>query len=177
MARRWFPTREERDHEIALSRHTDQLIPSYQSAGLLFAAKSRRVTWLTESFEMFACAELASFLSPLEEQGLAEATGSEVLVPWEQVYEVKDSAEYGGSYPLLTLPPTGEFRPCLGSHGSFSDSDFSVYISGWAGANGVPLRDDPCILGAVIQVREEEALLGREAWETLRAVGAFHQRK
>ena len=73
MARRWFPTNEERAHEISLSRHTDQLIPSYQPAGLLFSAKSRRVTWLTESFETFACAELASFLSQLEEQGLAEA--------------------------------------------------------------------------------------------------------
>jgi SNF2-related domain/Helicase conserved C-terminal domain len=177
MARRWFPTREERDNEISLSRRTDQLIPSYQSAGLLFAAKSRRVTWLTESFEMFACAELASFLSQLEEQGLAEATGSEVLVPWEQVYEIKDSAEYGGSYPLLMLPPMGGFRPCLGSHGSFSDADFSVYISGWAGTDGVPLADDPYIHGAVIQTRHEEALLKREAWETLRAVAAFHQRK
>ena len=65
MGRRWFPSREERENEIPLPRHTDQLIPSYQSAGLLFAAKSRRVTWLTESFEMFACAELASFLSQL----------------------------------------------------------------------------------------------------------------
>jgi SNF2 family DNA or RNA helicase len=177
MARRWFPTREERENEISLSRHTDQLIPSYQSAGLLFAAKSRRVTWLTESFEMFACAELASFLSQLEEQGLAEANGSEVLVPWDQVYEIKDSVEYGGSYPLLMLPRTGRYRPCLGSQGSFSDADFSVYISGWTGADGAPLTDDPGIRGAVIQTRQEEALLEREAWKTLRAVAAFHQRK
>jgi hypothetical protein len=177
MARRWFPTREERENEISLSRHTDQLIPAYQSAGLLFAAKSRRVDWLTESFAMFACAELASFLSQLEEQGLAEATGSEVLVAWERVYEIKDSAEYGGSYPLLMLPRIGGFRPCLGSQGSFSDADFSVYISGWAGADGVPLPDDPCIRGAVIQTKQQEALLEREAWETLRTVAAFHQRK
>jgi len=177
MARRWFPTREERENEISLSRHTDQLIPSYQSAGLLFAAKSRRVDWLTESFEMFACAELASFLSQLEELGLAEATGSEVLVAWEQIYDIKDSAEYGGSYPLLMLPRIGGFRPCLGSQGSFSDADFSVFISGWAGADGVPLPEDPHIRGAVIQTRQEEALLEREAWETLRAVAAFHQRK
>src|ERR1700733_11526334 len=163
MARRWFPTREERANEISLSRHTDQLIPSYQSAGLLFAAKSRRVTWLTESFEMFACAELASFLSQLEEQGLAEAVGSEALVAWEQVYEIKDSAEYCGSYPLLMLPPTGVYRPSLGRQGSFTDADFSVYISGWAGADGVPLPDDPCIHGAVIRTKKEEALLEREA--------------
>jgi hypothetical protein len=177
MGRRWFPSREERENEIPLSRHNDQLIPSYQSAGLLFAAKSRRVDWLTQSFEMFACAELASFLSQLEEQGLAEATGSEVLVAWEQIYEIKDSAEYGGSYPLLMLPRMGGFRPCLGSQGSFSDADFSVFISGWTGADGVPLPDDPRIRGAVIQTSREEALLEREAWETLRAVAAFHQRK
>jgi SNF2 family DNA or RNA helicase len=177
MGRRWFPTREERSNEISLSRHTDQLIPSYQPAGVLFAAKSRRVTWLTESFEMFACAELASFLSQLEEQGLAEAIGSEVLVAWEQVYDIHDSTEYGGSYPLLMLPRTGGFRPCLGSQGSFSDADFSVYISGWARADGVALPEDPCIRGAVIQTKQEEALLEREAWETLRAVAAFHQRK
>jgi hypothetical protein len=177
MGRRWFPSREERENEIPLPRHTDQLIPSYQSAGLLFAAKSRRVDWLTQSFEMFACAELASFLSQLEEQGLAEATGSEVLVAWEQIYEIKDSSEYGGSYPLLMLPRMGGFRPCLRSQGSFSDADFSVFISGWTGADGVPLPDDPRIRGAVIQTSREEALLEREAWETLRAVAAFHQRK
>jgi len=177
MGRRWFPSREERENEIPLPRHTDQLIPSYQSAGLLFAAKSRRVDWLTQSFEMFACAELASFLSQLEEQGLAEATDSEVLVAWEQIYEIKDSAEYGGSYPLLMLPRMGGFRPCLGSQGSFSDADFSVFISGWTGADGVPLPDDPRIRGAVIQTSREEALLEREAWETLKAVAAFHQRK
>jgi SNF2-related domain/Helicase conserved C-terminal domain len=177
MGRRWFPSREERENEIPLPRHTDQLNPSYQSAGLLFAAKSRRVDWLTQSFEMFACVELASFLSQLEEQGLAEATDSEVLVAWEQIYEIKDSAEYGGSYPLLMLPRMGGFRPCLGSQGSFSDADFSVFISGWTGADGVPLPDDPRIRGAVIQTSRGEALLEREAWETLRAVAAFHQRK
>jgi SNF2-related domain/Helicase conserved C-terminal domain len=177
MGRRWFPSREERENEIPLPRHTDQLNPSYQSAGLLFAAKSRRVDWLTQSFEMFACVELASFLSQLEEQGLAEATDSEVLVAWEQIYEIKDSAEYGGSYPLLMLPHMGGFRPCLGSQGSFSDADFSVFISGWTGADGVPLPDDPRIRGAVIQTSRGEALLEREAWETLRAVAAFHQRK
>jgi SNF2 family DNA or RNA helicase len=113
----------------------------------------------------------------LEEQGLAEAIGSEVLVPWEQVYEIKESTEYGGSYPLLMLPPTGAYRPCLGSQGSFSDPDFSVYISGWAGADGVQLSEDPSIRGAVIQTKREEVLLEREAWETLRTVAAFHQRK
>jgi superfamily II DNA or RNA helicase len=177
MARRWFPSREERENEISLPRHTDQLIPSYETAGLLFAAKSRRVAWLTESFEMFACAELASFLSQLEEQGLAEANGSEVLVPWEQIYVLKDSPEYGGSYPLLMLPGMGGIRPCLGSQGSFTDADFSVFISGWAGVDGVPLPLDPQIRGAVIQTSEEVALLEREAWETMRAVAAFHQRK
>lgn len=177
MGRRWFPTREERENEISLSRHTDELIGSYLSTGVSFAAKSRRVTWLTESFEMFACAELASFLSQLEEQGLADAHGSEVVVAWEQVYEIKDSPEYAGSYSLLKLPPMGDARPCLGSRGSFSDADFSIYVSGWAAAGGVPLPGDPMIRGAVIQTRGEESLLEREAWETLRAVAAFHQRK
>ena len=177
MARRWFPTREERGNEISMPRHTDQLIPSYQSAGLLFAAKSQRTAWMTESFELFACTELASFLSQLEELRLAEANGSEVLVPWEQIYEIKDSPEYGGSYPLLMLPRMSGFRPCLGSQGSFSDADFSVFISGWTGADGVPLTEDPRLRGAVIQTRQQEALLEREAWETLRAVAAFHQQK
>ena len=64
-------------------------------------------------------------------------------MPWEQVYEIEESAEYGGSYPLLMLPPTSAYRPCLGSQGSFSDPDFSVYISGWAGTDGVLLMEDP----------------------------------
>jgi superfamily II DNA or RNA helicase len=177
MARRFFPSRQERENQVARAKGSDRLISSYQSAGLLFAAESRRVDWLNAPFELGQSAELASFLSQLEEERLAEATDGDLLVAWQQVFRIRTSPEYGASYPLLMLPQPSALRPCLASHGSFSDPDFAVFISGWVGPEGVPLTEDPRINGAVIGIGRQEALLDREAWQTLRAVAAFHQRK
>jgi hypothetical protein len=177
MPRRLFPSREEARNVIPKAKHCDQLISSYHSAGLSFVPESRRVDWLSDPFDKFACEELASFLSQLEEQGVADATDGEVLIAWRQVYQIQNSPEYGSSYPLLKLPPVSALRPSLASHGSFSDPDFSIFISGWVGPGGVPLMENPRIAGAVIATNQQEALLEREAWETLTAVAAFHQRK
>jgi len=177
MPRRLFPSREERERVIFKAKHCDQLILSYLAAGLSFVPESRRVEWLSDPYNAFACEDLASFLSQLEEQGLAEATDGVVLIAWQQVYELQSSEDYSASYPLLGLPQGSSLRPCLASRGSFSDADFSIFVSGWVGPNGATLAENPRIEGAIIVTKREEALLERAAWETLRAVAAFHERE
>ena len=177
MPRNLFPSREERARVIAIPKHRERLIPAYLSEGLSFRPESNRVDWLSDPYDRFACKELASFLSRLERRGLAEANNGVVLIGWRQVYQIESSQEYGTSYRLLMLPPASALHPCLASRDSFSDPDFSIFISGWAGPDGGLLMEDPRIEGAVIVVKQQPAMLEREVWETLSAVAAFHDRK
>src|SRR5258705_11904427 len=99
----------------------DKLIPSYSSDGVSFIAQSKRTDWLSDPLSMGEDVDLASFLSQLEEQGLAHFSDSELSLTWQEVFQIRDSADYGPSFPLLALPPSSDLRPCLPSNGSFSD--------------------------------------------------------
>jgi SNF2-related domain/Helicase conserved C-terminal domain len=178
MARRVFPSREESANEIAELKNADKLVGSYQSAALSFKAASRRVDWLTDPSKMGASLQLALFLFQLEEEGLGECShDGEMVVTWQQVYRIKSSRKYGTCYPLLRLPPQSTLRPCLASHGSFSDSGFSIFVSGWVGDDGSPPMENPRISGAIVTTGQQEALLAPEVWQTLAGVAAFHERK
>jgi hypothetical protein len=176
MGRRLFFSRTEREANIHKQAEFDRLVSSYNSAGVSFTAESRRDDWLPSPFDLGETSDLASFLSQLEEQGLADFDSGELFLTWRRVYEIKSSRDYGTSYPLLMLPPTSTLRPCLASHGSFSDADFSIFISGWVASDGAPVRENPRITGAIIATRQQVALLEREVWQTLTAVAAFHER-
>jgi len=177
MGRRLFFSRAEREANIHKHAESDELVRSYKSAGVSFTAESGREDWLPAPFDLGETADLASFLSQLEEQGFAGFDSGELFLTWRRVYEIRSSQDYGASYPLLMLPPTSPLRPCLASHGSFSDADFSIFISGWVASDGTPVRENPRITGAIIATQQQVALLEREVWQTLTAVAAFHERK
>jgi hypothetical protein len=154
----------------------DKLIPSYSSDGLSFAAQSKRKDWLGDPLSMGGDLDLASFLSQLEEQGLAHFSSGELSLTWQDVFQIRDSADYGPSFPLFALPPSSDLRPCLASDGSFSDENFSIYVSGWTERDGSRVNENPRLLGALITTNQQAALLDRMAWQTLKAVEAFHKR-
>ena len=124
--------------------------------------------------------ELTCFLAQLEEQALAQMHGSELLLPWQQVYRVKTSQDYAASYPLLKLPPVSTLRPCLASSGSFCDVDFSIYVSGWRDDGGPLVLENLRITGAIIETggasQRQPLLLENQVWLTLKAITAFHER-
>jgi hypothetical protein len=177
MGRRNFFSRAEREANMHKLAESDRLVRSYKPAGVSFTAESKREDWLPVPFDLGETSDLASFLSQLEEQGFADFNSGELFVTWRRVYEIKSSRDYGTSYPLLMLPPTSPLRPCLASHGSFSDADFSIFISGWVASDGAPVMENPRITGAIIATQQQVALLEREVWQTLTAVAAFHERK
>ena len=178
MVRRNFPSRAESANEIAGLKDADKLVGSYQPTALSFRAASRRVDWLADPSKMGASLQLALFLYQLEEEGLGDCShDGEMLITWQQVYEIKSSWKYGTSYPLLGLPPLSTLRPYLANHGSFSDSDFSIFVSGWVGDDGSPLVENPRISGAIVATSQQEALLAPEVWRTLTGVAAFHERR
>jgi SNF2-related domain/Helicase conserved C-terminal domain len=177
MGHRNFFSRAEREANMHKLAGPDRLVRSYKSTGVSFTAESRREDWFPVPFGLGETFDLASFLSQLEEQGFADFNSGELFVSWRRVYQIKSSRDYGTSYPLLMLPPTSPLRPCLASHGSFSDADFSIFISGWVASDGAPVRENPRITGAIIATDQQVALLDCEVWKTLTAVAAFHERK
>src|ERR1700722_17642500 len=122
MARRWFLSRAEREH-LALhpTVSSDRLIRRFLPSGISYTAESREEDWLSAPYTLGEDADLASFLAQLEVQGIAEFQQRELLLPWHQVYQVKRSAHYTLSCPLLKLPPLSPLPPSLASRGSFSD--------------------------------------------------------
>ena len=178
MAKRWFLSRAEREN---LAQHpaasSDRLIRRFLTSGISYTAESREEDWLSAPYTLGEDADLASFLAQLEEQAIAELHQGELLLPWQQVYAIKRSADYSASYPLLKLPPLSPLRPSLASRGSFSDADFSIFISGWIAADGSPIMEMPRITGGIIDAAGQSALLEYEAWQTLKAIEAFHQRR
>jgi hypothetical protein len=177
MGHRNFFSRAEREANMHKLAGPDRLVRSYKSTGVSFTAESRREDWFPVPFGLGETFDLASFLSQLEEQGFADFNSGELFVSWRRVYQIKSSRDYGTSYPLLMLPHTSPLRPCLASHGSFSDADFSIFISGWVASDGAPVRENPRITGAIIATDQQVALLDCEVWKTLTAVAAFHERK
>ena len=181
MARRWFLSRAERQN-LALHPNlsSDRLIRRFLSSGVSYIAESREEDWLSAPYTLGKDADLASFLAQLEEQTMAELEHGELLLPWQQVYAIQRSADYAASYPLLKLPPLSPLRPCLGSLGSFSDAEFSIFVSGWIGADGSAILENLRITGGIIEAagrsNGQSALLEYEVWQTLKAIEGFHER-
>jgi superfamily II DNA or RNA helicase len=181
MARRWFLSRAERENlALHANSSSDRLIRRFLSSGVSYIAESREEDWISIPYTLGEDANLASFLAQLEEQAIAALEQGELLLPWQQVYGIKRSADYGASYSLLKLPALSPLRPCLASQGSFSDTEFSIFVSGWIGVDGSPILEDPRITGAIIETAGETAgetaLLEYEAWQTLKAIDAFQER-
>jgi hypothetical protein len=123
--------------------------------------------------------ELAALLAQMEEQGLVTMKDGALLLPWQNLYAVMNSPDYVSSFPLLKLPALSPIRPCLASAGSFSDEGFSIFITGWVMPDGSPTVKHPHITGAVIEplaADGEAGLLEKEVWQTLQAIGHFHER-
>lgn len=77
----------------------DKLISSYGPDGVSFAAQSKRTDWLSDPLSMGEDADLASFLSQLEEQGFAQFRNGTLSLTWQEAFQIRDSADYAPSFP------------------------------------------------------------------------------
>jgi hypothetical protein len=153
---------------------TDSVLQSYGPDGVFFASALKRGDWLGTSLEMGHDSELASLLSQLEGEGLAKYENEIVSLSWDQVFQLQMSPDYGSSYPLLGLPPTSDIKPALASHGTFSDPDFAVYISGWFESDGATPKSEVRLSGALASYDGQSFLLRNDRWRVVSAVRAFH---
>src|SRR5690606_3027072 len=77
-----------------------------------------------------------SYLLQLLEEGRAREVDGGWVVPWPDLYELKEDEAHASSLPLLSLPPETAEQPVLSSRGSPSDPDFQIAVEGWAGPDG-----------------------------------------
>ncbi len=176
MARRFLTSSAHRQVE-AVAR-VDGVIARVLGAGMSYMPQSPIEDWLKCPFSFGPDSDLAAFLAQLEEQSLAHIEHGELLLPWESVYLIMRSLDYGPSFPLLRIPALSSLRPSLASSGSFSDKDFSISVSGWIRADGSALMGNARITGAIIEAITEtpqRGLIEEEVLLTLRAIDAFHQ--
>jgi hypothetical protein len=117
---------------------------------------------------------LGAYLSQLASEARCHVDSNGVLIRWEDVYELQDSAEHAGALQLLELPPQSPLRPILDCIGSLSDTEFQLDVTGWTdGQQQVELDE---LQGAVATVDGHMQMLSAFAWATAAAVKAFRRR-
>jgi len=144
--------------------------------GAIYSPTSSHSDWLSDPLAHGGQADLAGFLAQLEEEGFAQWTGIQLLLPWDEVYQFMASAQHHESFFLLGLPPVVPWRPILDSENSLTDANFSIALSGWIDPIGNPLAGNATLKGAVLVAKDQEALLPRETWEMVKALANFHSR-
>lgn len=116
----------------------------------------------------------AAYLLQLVEEGfLRPHPGAQLLLPWEQVFALRDDPEHLTSLPLLKLPPEAPIRPQLSSAGGLVDPDFKVLISGWRMREGRTISGTLDRIGPLFQLEGEPYCMPAAAWYLVRSVQNF----
>jgi HJR/Mrr/RecB family endonuclease len=95
-------------------------------------------------------------------------------IPWENIYQLQDSAEHAGAIQLLDLPPDGPLRPIIDSSGTMSGDDFQLEVLGWADGTKRVRIDQ--LIGAVATIQGKSQLLSAAAWRTASEIKRFSSR-
>jgi hypothetical protein len=87
------------------------ILVSWNRDGIEYRAQPERESWLSESGQFGADAELAMLLGQLEEEGFAEQDAGRVRLSWQDFYLMAASPEHVGSAGVLKLPTMADWRP------------------------------------------------------------------
>lgn len=146
----------------------------YSKVGVVFSATPAR--WLEIPYNFGPQSERIALLAQLAEEGYAEPDGDALRLNWESLYQLLATEDYRDSISLLGLPPLETWQPRLESRGGLTDSSFTILLAGWIDSNNRPVQVNVEIMGAVLKCGQREILLPEAAWQTLRALSAFHHR-
>ncbi len=148
---------------------------AFSDDGLVLAWSAEMLPPNSGGLSMLDRAGLNDLLVQLEDDGLAATQNEIMLVPWDHVFQIIENPDYAGSRELLGLPQDGTYVPKIVSYHTLTDRDFSISIVDWLDQAGRLIRN-PKLLGAVMQVESEFALLSRGVWETLAEISRFQHR-
>ena len=117
---------------------------------------------------------LPAYLAQLQDDGYAVASGTEIEIGWDALYEALQSPGYSDLPLVFELPAWTATRPVLHSSNSLTDSDFSIAIAGWQGYGGSIL--DFSTVGPVLTKDDALELMKPAHWQLFREVIGFARR-
>lgn len=117
---------------------------------------------------------LPAYLAQLQDDGYAAASGADLTIGWDSLYEALQSPGYSDLPQALSLPPWTATRPVLRSSNSLTDEDFSIAIAGWQGEGGSILDCDA--IGPVLSHDDSVELMKPAHWQLFREVIGFARR-
>jgi SNF2-related domain/Helicase conserved C-terminal domain len=109
---------------------------------------------------------LGGYLLQLVIEGQATLTSTSIKISWETIYNILSDVQFSGLIDSLGLPVPCRWCPILDCRGTLTDSNFTVFIKGWADGDR-QLSTDPKILGAVVESSEAMYLLPKSSWELI----------
>ena len=92
--------------------------------------------WFARPFEDADSEDLAARLSQISLEGVGECRDHTFFLAWAEVYALLSHPEFASYREALFIPPVGEVRPRLISHGGLADSRFRVLIDEWVDLQG-----------------------------------------
>ena len=108
--------------------------------------------------------------------GCAVQESASWLVPYDGLFRIMEDPAYTEVCKDVQVPPLRSLAPRLVSHGSLSDTHFSIAIEGWIDEHGMALNGLTAVIGAVATVGGENCLLPRSTWALLDRIRAFTTR-
>jgi len=131
--------------------------------------------WLAAPFAYPEAAELGARLGQLHLSGLGHVHEQSFVLPWQAVHQILHDDELSHVSAVLKLPEPSSCRPQLTSHGSLTDPDFAIHLTGWVDGRGVPLRRTPKVIGATLEVDGLTQLMSPAVWDLVQTWTAFHR--
>ncbi len=173
----WIPfPSQKKDHASDRLGEKPSIGMVWSVKGAIYSHTSPHSDWLSDPLAHGGQADLVEFLAQLEEEGFAHWDGIQLLLPWDEVYQLMISAQHRESLFLLGLPPVKPWRPILDSENSLTDANFSISLSGWINPDGNTLGGNAKLEGAVLVARGKAFLLPSETWEMVKALANFNAR-
>ncbi len=120
-------------------------------------------------------AALDGFLAQMDDEGRLAVQANARLLPWGDVFDLLESADYQGCGELLALPEAVAQVPSLISIGSLTDRAFAIAIQCWRDPQSGSAPDVE-ICGAIVKEDTHLGLMPRKTWELLGLVLRFQER-
>ncbi|WP_201634443.1 DEAD/DEAH box helicase, partial [Psychrobacter immobilis] len=128
---------------------------------------------LKHSYTSAANTDADFYWESLADEELAYQSDDNYVLPWEELFQIKQDPDHSDVISLLNLPLSNDLYPIIRSENGISDSDFQIILDGWYDKNKVKLRGSVKRTGAIISINGKECLLNESTWKLLEKIKEF----
>lgn len=128
---------------------------------------------LKHSYTSAAKTDADFYWESLADEELAYQSDDNYILPWEELFQIKQDPDHSDVISLLNLPLSNDLYPIIRSENGISDSDFQIILDGWCDKNKVKLKSSVKRTGAIISITGKEFLLNESNWKLLEKIKEF----